>query len=421
MSNNDGIKGAADRSMEITGHSTPFSMAETTAVGSVETGDNVDDSIKAHTADESVAKSTLASRETQPTSRLLHLEPPPVVRRPPKLKTDSFSVASVPWLSWNWSEQKDLMPCARSIHKSYHETTTITFFSIKFSRDTVYRTSEHGIDHAQQIVRFGNSQWVRDKTKRARQRVFGYRGNDGEDEPGRPAGDENATPPSQEPDGDGPTDVEGQKISRRKYPGGAHPWLHDHYYVVVGLMGDESVPKETLRRVMDPDGLFKEIGRAHRHLRNPIRRIMSLKEASGFSIYECDPKQGYHKQVEVDAETERALIELWRNYRSHNLDYGGRWLMWIHHNFNNGSKNPEHGKLTLEFKLRWSVTKVVFWGVVPVLLSLAIGFWYMYKDHGEIDDVAVAEAAWVIASYIVTTSACKGVVYKFGLLLLTRL
>ena len=79
--------------------------------------------------------------------------------------------------------------------------------------------------------------------------------------------------------------------------------------------------------------------------------------------------------------------------------------MWIHQHFNNSSKNPEMGTLTLELKLRWSIVKVVVWGVVPILLSLAVGFWYMYSDHGEVDDVAVTEAAWVISTYIITTSA----------------
>jgi hypothetical protein len=140
---------------------------------------------------------------------------------------------------------------------------------------------------------------------------------------------------------------------------------------------------------------------------------MSLKEVCGFGVYECDPIRGHHKGVDIDRDTERALAELWRSYRSHKLDYEGRWLMWIHQHFNNGSKSPEKGGLTLEFRLRWSANKVVFWGILPVLLSLAVGFSYMYSDHGEVDHVAVAEAAWVIATYIVTTSARKLLVTYF--------
>jgi hypothetical protein len=181
----------------------------------------------------------------------------------------------------------------------------------------------------------------------------------------------------------------------------------DYYYVVVGDMVDGNCTKETLRRVMTMDGLFHAIREGHRQLRGPIRRWLSLKELSGFGIYECVSGKGYHKVVEIDAATEKVLAELWRNYQIHKLDYEGRWLMWIHQNFNESSKNPAEGRLALQFKLRWSIVKVVFWGIIPVLLSLAIGFWYMYKDHGDIDHVAVAEAAWVIGTYIVTTSACE--------------
>ena len=118
-----------------------------------------------------------------------------------------------------------------------------------------------------------------------------------------------------------------------------------------------------------------------------------------------DPSKGYHREMELDGETESALAEMWRSYKGHKLDYEGRWLLWIHQHFNNSSKNPELGSLTLEFKLRWSIYKVIIWGLVPILLSLGVGFWYMYKDHGDTDPVHVAEAAWGIATYIITTSA----------------
>jgi hypothetical protein len=205
-----------------------------------------------------------------------------------------------------------------------------------------------------------------------------------------------------------------QKDRKRKAPSSLHPWLHEHYYVVVGYMGNQTAPRESLRRIPEIDGLFRQIRKAYRHLRNPLRRVMSLKEVCGFGVYECDPVKGYHKEVEVDKDTQRTLAELWKSYRSHKLDYGGRWLMWIHEHFNNGSKSPEQGRYTLEFKLRWSAVKVIIWGILPVLLSLAVGFWYMYSDHGDIDEVAVAEAAWVIATYIVTTSARKFLVTCFA-------
>ncbi|KAK5192779.1 hypothetical protein LTR72_007809 [Exophiala xenobiotica] len=339
-------------------------------------------------------------------SKVIHLEPPPVVVRPPKIKNDGFSHHAFSWLSWSRNEQKDRSRCARSTHHSYSVEKTFQFLGFTISKAITYKTSESGIDTARATTRLGwrgnETTWSDDKLPKARQRLKQYSRR----EPFDPS-----IAATQENGASGP-DIERQKPPKdsgqpRTIPSGAHPWLHDYYYVVVGFMGDESVPKETLRRVVHTEGLFQEIRKAQRHLRNPFRRALSLKEVSGFGIYECDSSKGYHREVELDKETHRALAELWRNFSGNKLDYEGRWLMWIHQHFNNGSKNPEMGRLTLEFKLRWSVYKVVFWGVVPILLSLAVGFWYMFSDHGEVDDVAVAEAAWVISTYIITTSACE--------------
>ncbi|KAJ9496408.1 hypothetical protein H2202_008071 [Exophiala xenobiotica] len=339
-------------------------------------------------------------------SKVIHLEPPPVVVRPPKIKNDGFSHHAFSWLSWSRNEQKDRSRCARSTHHSYSVEKTFQFLGFTISKAITYKTSESGIDTARATTRLGwrgnETTWSDDKLPKARQRLKQYSRR----EPFDPS-----IAATQENGASGP-DIERQKPPKdsgqpRTIPSGAHPWLHDYSYVVVGFMGDESVPKETLRRVVHTEGLFQEIRKAQRHLRNPFRRALSLKEVSGFGIYECDSSKGYHREVELDKETHRALAELWRNFSGNKLDYEGRWLMWIHQHFNNGSKNPEMGRLTLEFKLRWSVYKVVFWGVVPILLSLAVGFWYMFSDHGEVDDVAVAEAAWVISTYIITTSACE--------------
>ncbi|KAF2099672.1 hypothetical protein NA57DRAFT_55617 [Rhizodiscina lignyota] len=338
-------------------------------------------------------------------SRSLYLEPPPVVRRPPKIKSESVTIAALSWFAWNKTEQVELLYCARSTHRSYYHQTNFRFLGFNLMKDVTFKTSESGIDTALQRVRLGwldsEINWVRDRLPKAREKLRKYAGRPPADE----AGTEDQGAEGQERKSS--ADIERQNAPARHVPNIAHAWLHDHYYVVVGFMGDESVPKETLRRVMQKDGLFKQIRNAYRHLRNPLRRALSLKEVSGFGIYECDSHKGYHREIELDGETERALTELWRNYSGHKLDYEGRWLMWIHENFNNSSKSPEKGRLTLEFKLRWSVSKVVFWGIVPILLSLAIGFWYMYSDHGDVDDVAVAEAAWVIATYIITSSARK--------------
>ncbi|KAK5226542.1 hypothetical protein LTR47_008999 [Exophiala xenobiotica] len=327
-------------------------------------------------------------------SKVIHLEPPPVVVRPPKIKNDGFSHHAFSWLSWSRNEQKDRSRCARSTHHSYSVEKTFQFLGFTISKAITYKTSESGIDTARATTRLGwrgnETTWSDDKLPKARQRLKQYSRR----EPFDPS-----IAATQENGASGP-DIERQKPPKdsgqpRTIPSGAHPWLHDYYYVVVGFMGDESVPKETLRRNPQSAKAFEK----------SVSKSVIAQEVSGFGIYECDSSKGYHREVELDKETHRALAELWRNFSGNKLDYEGRWLMWIHQHFNNGSKNPEMGRLTLEFKLRWSVYKVVFWGVVPILLSLAVGFWYMFSDHGEVDDVAVAEAAWVISTYIITTSA----------------
>ncbi|KAJ9607861.1 hypothetical protein H2200_007940 [Cladophialophora chaetospira] len=335
-------------------------------------------------------------------SRSIRLEPPPVVLRPPRVKSDGFSSAA--WFAWVRNEEKDILDCARSMKHSYSYRSTFRLFGLSLSRDVTFKTTVSGIDAAVVNFRFGwgksEANWALDHLPRVRKRLAAY------------TTEPNAVDEERQDDGSqeqsSTTAVEGEKRPKKHVhgpPRAAHPWLNDYYYVVVGIGAQDSAPKEVLRRVMRIDGLFQQIRTAHRHLRNPIRRAVSLKEVAGFGIYQCDPSKGYHKEVELDNETRGTLAELWRSYNTHKLDYEGRWLMWIHQHFNNSSKNAEEGTLTLELKLRWSIFKVVSWGVVPILLSLAIGFYYMYKDHGEVDEVAVAEAAWVIATYIITTSA----------------
>ncbi|KIX96998.1 uncharacterized protein Z520_07112 [Fonsecaea multimorphosa CBS 102226] len=350
--------------------------------------------------------SSRLSPQVSKSSKSIRLEPPPVVMRPPKVKFDGFGSAALSWFAWTRNEEKDLPDCARSMRRSYTYRSTFRLFGFSLSKDISYKTSESGLDVAMQNVRLGwgksETNWMRDKLPKARQR-FGLSKSGQTETP-----DEEAQDAASQDASSTTAAVEGQKAPKEPkhtIPRIAHPWHVDYYYVVVGIMGDEIAPKETLRRVMQIDGLFQQIRKAHRYLRNPIRRALSLKEVSGFSIYQCDPSKGYHREVELDGETESALAELWRSYNTHKLDYEGRWMLWIHQHFNNSSKNPEAGTLALELRLRWSVFKVVFWGVVPILLSLAVGFSYMYTDHGDVDDVAVAEAAWVIATYIITTSA----------------
>lgn len=66
----------------------------------------------------------------------------------------------------------------------------------------------------------------------------------------------------------------------------------------------------------------------------------------------------------------------------------------------NQGRKPYDGHYSLELKLGWSVTMIGTLTATPVILSLAIGKWYMQKT-GDV------QTAWTIASYIVTTAGSK--------------
>lgn len=178
-------------------------------------------------------------------------------------------------------------------------------------------------------------------------------------------------------------------------------------YVVVGIHRRSDLPAEFLIRVRRPGHLFISIRSATRWLRGPFQAIFSLKVPVGFDIYQCDPAKGVHHLVKLDKGTKVALTDFWRDYSTSWYDRDDHWLQWIHENFNNSSFNTEDGTLALEVRLRWSPTKLVLWGTLPILLSLAIGFWLMYSSPKGEDRLAVIQTAWAIASYIVTTATGK--------------
>lgn len=185
-------------------------------------------------------------------------------------------------------------------------------------------------------------------------------------------------------------------------------WDWNWRYIVVGIIGnEESIPHETLLTILTGEDLFKQIRKAERKLRSPFRRLLSLKRIGGFGVYRCHPSQDYHSNPGISDETTRCLVELYRNYRTEKRDYQGRWMNWIHKNFNNNSVNPEDGKYALQLLLRWSPLKLVIWASIPIIFSLVIGLWYMISPHPGEDYVAVVQTAWTIASYIVTTAAGK--------------
>lgn len=191
-------------------------------------------------------------------------------------------------------------------------------------------------------------------------------------------------------------------------------------YIVLGVIGnDESIPNEVIlpaklddknlpeAKRKNDENLFKQIRKGIRKVRPFHRRFFSLKQISGFSLYECVPSRGYHRVPDLDDETKRTLFEFWRDFRSLGTDYEDRWLKWVHLRFNNDSCDPEHGRFALQLVLRWSPTKLAIWGVLPILLSLAIGFGYMFKPRSGEDFLTFVQTAWAIASYIITAAACK--------------
>jgi hypothetical protein len=74
---------------------------------------------------------------------------------------------------------------------------------------------------------------------------------------------------------------------------------------------------------------------------------------------------------------------------------------WIFMNLN-GGEDPLESYLSLSLNLiyDWSAFRVSVAVVTPLLLSLAVGIWYMQR-HGDV------VAAWTISLYIVASSTGK--------------
>jgi hypothetical protein len=76
------------------------------------------------------------------------------------------------------------------------------------------------------------------------------------------------------------------------------------------------------------------------------------------------------------------------------------WQGWVHKNLNNSKSNPLEGEYSLQLIYDWSSYRLVSVIAIPLLLSLAIGGWYM-NGHGDV------VTAWTLALYIVTAAAGK--------------
>jgi len=141
---------------------------------------------------------------------------------------------------------------------------------------------------------------------------------------------------------------------------------------------------------------------------------------------------GTHTRIELDAQTERILCQLWIYFNKWHASAAAnrRFADWIHENLNHSSYEPaypsaekiqkmnhfddsgnwqprrehqlhnEDCALSLEIVIGWSAFRISLAVLLPVTLSMVIGIWYQ-KATG---DVATA---WVLATYVVTTAGSK--------------
>jgi hypothetical protein len=106
-----------------------------------------------HSRDDSMPKERSDAELNRQVSLPLSLEPPPAIRRPPKIKSDSFGFDNLSLFSWNRTEQKDVPACSRSTHRSYTHDATLRFFGFNLSTNLTYKSSDGGIDTAVESVR----------------------------------------------------------------------------------------------------------------------------------------------------------------------------------------------------------------------------------------------------------------------------
>jgi hypothetical protein len=86
------------------------------------------------------------------------------------------------------------------------------------------------------------------------------------------------------------------------------------------------------------------------------------------------------------------------SYRHADDDVARAWHGWVSKNLNDSKENPLEGRYSLQLLYDWSSYRLSTVVAIPVILSLAIGTWYMM---GQGDVVT----AWTLALYIVTTAA----------------
>ncbi|KAF8863555.1 hypothetical protein BDZ45DRAFT_103545 [Acephala macrosclerotiorum] len=173
-------------------------------------------------------------------------------------------------------------------------------------------------------------------------------------------------------------------------------------YIVIGwFVRTASDPNERIMQFDRPEELFRMIRKGEWNVRG-YRRFLSLRGLRGFGLYKCDISRGAHIPLVLNASQEAVLCQMYlayrASYRHYDDDVARAWQGWAHKNLNDGKSNPLEGRYSLQLKYDWSSYRLSTVVAVPLLLSLAIGFWYM---NGRGDVVT----AWTLALYIVTAAA----------------
>lgn len=196
------------------------------------------------------------------------------------------------------------------------------------------------------------------------------------------------------------------------------PSPYDNRYILIGIFNKKTgLARETVTtRLQRPthkttNHLFTSIRTLSWTLWPLHKRLFSLKSISGFSLYHCHVDSGYHSPVEIDDRTKQTLLEFYLDYTHEAPGMDERWMEWVHGYLNSGSADPRVGSYTLELLLRWSITKILVYGLLPVVGSLVAGVAYMQvrmRDAGDFGEgLAVVQTAWGIASYVVGAAGGK--------------
>jgi len=110
------------------------------------------------------------------------------------------------------------------------------------------------------------------------------------------------------------------------------------------------------------------------------------------------------------------LAQFFLAYKASNRHADGAvavaWQGWVHRNLNDGKNNPLEGRYSLQLIYEWSSYRLCVIVIVPLVLSFALGLWYMIQTG----DVVTA---WTIALYIVTAAAGEFLMSVLGGVILT--